>query len=87
MHRYGYKDTCTKFPNIHDEITQVVFGNRYFQTESLEGVKWVLLGENVSLDCQKIVNRKLINSYNVNDWVFIPVTKIALNFIHIFTIL
>ena len=35
MHRYGFRGRCTKFPNICDEITQVVSGNGYFQTERL----------------------------------------------------
>ena len=34
--RYGFKGRSTKFQNICDEITQVVFGNGYFQTESLD---------------------------------------------------
>ena len=43
------------------------------------------LGDIISIECQRIVNYKLNNSHNFNDWVDIPVTMTAMNFIHIFT--
>ena len=44
------------------------------------------LQEIVSLECKKIVNHKLTNFHDVNDWIVTQVINIVINFTYIFTI-